>query len=38
MGHKQLGKMCKIIAGDEMRHHHAYCQFVDAFLKLIQAK
>ncbi len=27
-GNKQLGKMCKIIAGDEMRHHHAYSDFV----------
>ena len=21
--------MCKIISGDEMRHHHAYCEFVE---------
>lgn len=26
---KQLAKMCKIIAGDEMRHHHAYAEFVE---------
>ncbi len=25
---KALSKMCKIIAGDEMRHHHAYSEFV----------
>ena len=28
-GNKQLAKMCKIIAGDEMRHHHAYAEFVE---------
>lgn len=28
-GSKQLGKMCKIISGDEMRHHHAYSEFVE---------
>lgn len=28
-GNKQLSKMCNIIAGDEMRHHHAYCEFVE---------
>ena len=27
-GNKLLGKMCKIIAGDEMRHHLAYKEFV----------
>ena len=27
-GLKNLGKMCKIIAGDEMRHHKAYTEFV----------
>ena len=26
---KQLAKMCKIISGDEMRHHHAYSEFVE---------
>ncbi|MFC4722974.1 acyl-ACP desaturase [Geojedonia litorea] len=26
---KQLSKMCKIISGDEMRHHHAYSEFVE---------
>ncbi len=28
-GNKQLFKMCNIIAGDEMRHHHAYSEFVE---------
>ncbi len=28
-GNKQLSKMCNIIAGDEMRHHHAYSEFVE---------
>lgn len=28
-GNKQLAKMCKIISGDEMRHHHAYAEFVE---------
>jgi acyl-[acyl-carrier-protein] desaturase len=23
-GDNKLSKMCKMIAGDEMRHHHAY--------------
>jgi acyl-[acyl-carrier-protein] desaturase len=23
--------MCKMIAGDEMRHHHAYSEFVNKF-------
>jgi len=27
-GMKALAKMSKIIAGDEMRHHNAYCSFV----------
>ncbi len=27
-GDNKLSKMCKMIAGDEMRHHHAYSQFV----------
>jgi len=27
-GMKDLSKMCKIIAGDEMRHHKAYTEFV----------
>ena len=28
-GNKQLFKMCNMIAGDEMRHHHAYSEFVE---------
>ncbi|MFI0429816.1 acyl-ACP desaturase [Mariniflexile sp. HMF6888] len=28
-GNKQLAKMCQIISGDEMRHHHAYSEFVE---------
>ncbi len=28
-GNNQLSKMCKIISGDEMRHHHAYSEFVE---------
>ncbi|WP_298497532.1 acyl-ACP desaturase [uncultured Algibacter sp.] len=28
-GNKRLSKMCKIISGDEMRHHHAYSEFVE---------
>ena len=31
---KQLAKMCKIISGDEMRHHHAYCEFVERIFKV----
>jgi acyl-[acyl-carrier-protein] desaturase len=27
-GDNKLAKMCKMIAGDEMRHHHAYSEFV----------
>lgn len=27
-GDKKLSKMCKMIAGDEMRHHNAYSEFV----------
>lgn len=33
-GNKQLAKMCKIIAGDEMRHHHAYSEFVERIFKV----
>ena len=32
-GNKQLAKMCKIISGDEMRHHMAYSEFVDRIFK-----
>lgn len=28
-GNRSLFKMCNIIAGDEMRHHHAYSEFVE---------
>ena len=28
-GNIQLSKMCKIISGDEMRHHNAYSEFVE---------
>ncbi|MEO8934749.1 MAG: acyl-ACP desaturase [Xanthomarina sp.] len=33
-GSKQLSRMCKIISGDEMRHHHAYCEFVERIFKV----
>ena len=33
-GHKALGKMSKIIAGDEMRHHIAYSEFVKEIFKI----
>lgn len=33
-GAKDLSKMCKMIAGDEMRHHHAYSDFVDRIFKI----
>lgn len=29
-----LARMCKIISGDEMRHHKAYCTFVDEIFKI----
>jgi len=28
-GNKNLAKMCKMVAGDEMRHHTAYSEFVE---------
>ncbi len=31
-GNKSLSKMCKIIAGDEMRHYNAYSEFVKEIL------
>ncbi len=31
---KQLAKMCNIISGDEMRHHNAYCEFVERIFKI----
>ena len=33
-GHKSLAKMSKIIAGDEMRHHIAYSEFVKEIFKI----
>jgi acyl-[acyl-carrier-protein] desaturase len=33
-GDKQLSKMCKLVAGDEMRHHLAYSEFVDRIFKV----
>lgn len=33
-GDKKLSKICKIIAGDEMRHHHAYSEFVNRIFKV----
>ena len=33
-GNKQLAKMCRIISGDEMRHHHAYSEFVERIFKV----
>lgn len=33
-GDKKLAKICKMIAGDEMRHHHAYGEFVNQIFKV----
>ena len=33
-GDNKLSKACKIIAGDEMRHHHAYSEFVNQIFKV----
>ena len=33
-GEKGLSKMCRLIAGDEMRHHLAYSDFVDRIFKV----
>ncbi|MEO8253068.1 MAG: acyl-ACP desaturase [Flavobacterium sp.] len=33
-GDKKLAKMCKMIAGDEMRHHNAYSHFVTEIFKV----
>jgi acyl-[acyl-carrier-protein] desaturase len=30
----KASKMCKMIAGDEMRHHHAYSEFVNQIFKI----
>jgi acyl-[acyl-carrier-protein] desaturase len=37
-GDNKLSKMCKMIAGDEMRHHHAYSEFVNRIFRLTLAK
>lgn len=33
-GDKKLSKICKLIAGDEMRHHTAYSEFVNQIFKV----
>ena len=33
-GDSKLSKICKLIAGDEMRHHHAYSEFVTQIFKV----
>ncbi len=33
-GDNKLSKMCKLIAGDEMRHHHAYSEFVNQIFRI----
>lgn len=33
-GDKKLSKICKMISGDEMRHHHAYCTFVEKIFQV----
>ncbi len=33
-GNKRLAKMCQIISGDEMRHHHAYSEFVERIFQV----
>lgn len=33
-GNKQLAKMCRMVAGDEMRHHNAYSEFVERIFKV----
>lgn len=33
-GDKKLAKMCKMVAGDEMRHHNAYSEFVNQIFKV----
>jgi len=33
-GDNKLSKICKMIAGDEMRHHHAYSEFVNQIFKV----
>lgn len=33
-GDHKLAKICRLIAGDEMRHHHAYSEFVNRIFKV----
>ena len=33
-GDNKLSKICKLISGDEMRHHHAYSEFVNQIFKV----
>lgn len=33
-GEKKLAKICNLVAGDEMRHHLAYSDFVDRIFKI----
>ena len=33
-GDNKLSKMCRLIAGDEMRHHHAYSEFVNRIFQI----
>ena len=33
-GDHKLSKACKMIAGDEMRHHHAYPEFINQIFKV----
>src|SRR3970282_876372 len=33
-GDNKLSKMCKMIAGDEMRHHHAYSEFLNRIFQV----
>ncbi|MBA4152832.1 acyl-ACP desaturase [Flavobacterium sp.] len=33
-GDNKLSKMCKLIAGDEMRHHMAYSEFINQIFKV----
>ena len=33
-GDNKLAKMCRLIAGDEMRHHHAYSHFVKSIFEI----
>jgi acyl-[acyl-carrier-protein] desaturase len=33
-GDHKLSKICRLISGDEMRHHHAYSDFVDRIFKI----